>query len=246
MDTQSDLLARVCKLESRLVQTRLLLAISLLGLAGVLCLAAVQGAPASPGNEVRASRFVLLDAEGKEGAVLGFRDGRHGLYPFGRTPEKDVSPLIAVEVQHVEATGGSRTAQEIEWGAIKALSEVQPKNQATITASSVTLYEESVQNPVELRMGTEPCLEFKDRSGFSFVSISHAEKDGVRLDVHNPLGIKGAWEETAKALANKEALDPRISEAYQRALRFSLVVPPFSDPSLALWRDGRPIWSTAR
>jgi len=190
--------------------------------------------PQSPGV-IKATRFVLVDDDGKERAVLGFNGQSVGLYIYAPNGEKGAEPFISLDSTPVtDKVASTRLAIR------NGLSETE----ALVTADFISLRDTKTNERIELSFFKKtPSLEFIDRSGFPYVWLRHDETDGVRFDIRSPLGIEGAFERGFKAYLQGEKLDPRIDEALSRSLRFRCTVPPFAAPALTLHKDGRVIWN---
>lgn len=225
-----DILQRMRALELRLARTRAFFALILLGSICVITLGMSQNAA----RVVKAQRFVLVDEGGKELAVLGYSDTAFGLYFHARTP-KDESPLIAIEVESMDG------APELEEASLTLRGEVRPTT-ATIRSYYIGLRNEEDDQSISLDYFKSPSLNFRDESGFPYISLGHTDKGGAEFTVSAPLHIKGAMQKAIRADLEGRPTDPQLNEAYKRSFRFQLAAPPFSDPSMRLLKDGRTLW----
>ncbi len=237
-ETTDILLESVRKLERRVARMRTSLILLAVTGASVMTLGLTQGTVADGDRVVRATRFVLLDNDGDERAILGFQKQAVGLFMLPKKPSKDEKELLFVGLERVE---GLPTI--IEYARADLYSQVTPDVHASINANAIGLRDEKEDNGIHLRYFKSPTLEFVDRSGLPYVELSHNDKDGTSFSIRSPLGIKDAFKEGVEASIEKRKADPRIEEAWQKSLRFDCRVPPFSDPDITLWKDGRSLWS---
>lgn len=203
-----------------------------------LCTMAVgvsQRPPEKADKTIRAGGFVLTDDDGKERAILGFRDGRIGLFILPRKPSKEIPELVFVGVE--------RPVRDMEYAWVRLRSEITPAVSATMSSNVILLRDEHQDSGISLNYSKSPSLEFNDRSGFPYVSLSYDEKGGVRFRIRSPLGVKDAFGEATKAYLDGTQPDPRIEEALNRSLRIDCGAPPFSDPYVKLWKDGQLLWN---
>ena len=197
--------------------------------------------PQSPGV-MKATRFVLVDDDGKERAVLGFNGQSVGLYIYPRSGEKDAEPFISLETREtrvVYPTRGEGTQED----ARLAIRNGFTPTVGSLSANSIQIMDTKRNERVGLTYINSPSLVFVDRSGYPYVWLRHDETNGVEFEIRSPLGIEGAFEQDIKASLQGEKGDPRIDEALHRSLRFRFTAPPFANPTMALSKDGRAIWN---
>jgi hypothetical protein len=232
---ERELLDRIERLEARARRSRVVVvALALTGVSA-LALGLTQTSRTGAENIVKATRFVLVDDEGRERAVLGFKGRRVGLFVLPRRTER-IPELVFVGSEGVEGA-------TVEDGLVEVRSEIGTPQWSAVRAHSITLHDEEDDHSVGLScMPKQVALEFRDRSGCPYVSLSHDSVAGTRLSISAPLGIKDAFADEQKAYVKGEKGDPRIARALLNAVRFTLAAPPFDDPSISLSKDGHLIW----
>jgi len=192
-------------------------------------------APQTP-SVVKATRFVLVDGEGRERAVLGFNGQSAGLYIDPGVGETGAEPFISLDSTPIEESSKAENTR------LTMRNGLTP-TEAHVTPNSIGLRDRKKDDWLGLQYVNSPSLAFIDRSGFPYVWLRHDEVGGIQFEIRSPLGIGGAFDREAKAMSRGEKGDPRIDEALHRSLRFRATAPPFADPMITLWKDGRVIWN---
>lgn len=245
-DQNAALEAKIRRLEIRVARLRALLLTIAFVATCASTLGFCGGTRDKPPSTITATRFVLVDDQGKELAVLGrspppegrsAKGNRVGLSVFPRSVDKEIPELIFVGSEQVD------NRPDIEYGKIELGSQVSRAKSMSIMAYLLSLSDTDLHEEIEISTIGYPALKFLDRSGTSFVELSHVQKDGVRFSIRAPLGIVGAHDEVVKAHIEGKDIDPKLEEAWRKSLRIDFAAPPFSEPYLRLVKDGKIVWS---
>lgn len=184
---------RITQLENALARMRVLIAGMLLCGAAVLIAGATGGAAGTTGEESihKARGFVLVDEDGRERALLGFRNGGAGVYLYARSP-KDDAPLVTLEVKGAVTQAPSELA-DVETAHAEFRSELLATI-ARIDPEAIRLSNREKAESVGLSYINSPSLDFRDKSGFPFISLSYShDRQEARFELREPLGIEDAW-----------------------------------------------------
>jgi len=216
---------RIGRLERR---TRIMSALLLI--IPILCLLMGQAPASSETSTVKAQRFVVVDETGKERATLGMKGNlvRLDMFTHYDAPQ---SPTISIGTEAIES------APKAEYGRM-TMRGFTIASTITITGDGVTIYNTKDDQSLSMQYINSPNISFTDKSGMQYVSLSYTDKHGPCLEIRQPLGIKGAFDEVAKSSVQDKPLDERIESAYYKSLRFELAAPPFGDPFIRVWKDG--------
>jgi len=188
---------------------------------------------------IKATRFVLVDDEGRERVVIGFNGQSVGLYIHARTPKEGIGPLVVLESAPIKSAPIDEKAEE---ASLRILNEITP-TVANITANSIGLWDVKKDESIRLSYLNSPALKFTDQSGMPYIYLARSDKVGVEFEMRSPLGIKDAYNDAMRAHLDGKDGDLKIEETWQRSLRFRCVAPPFSPPGISLWHDGHVIWN---
>ncbi len=189
-----------------------------------------QGQTSNDARIIHAQKFVVVDESGKERAILGMKGNTVHLEFHTRMGKQD-APIITMGTHNIDGAWKAEYASI----AVKGLFS----STTSISGESVTIYNQKHDGSISLDYLKVPALKFTDKSGMDYMSFSYDDKTGGSLEIRQPLGIEGAWEEIGQAYVEKRPTDSRIEAAFNNSLRMELTAPPFSDPFIRLSKDGR-------
>ena len=116
---------------------------------------------------------------------------------------------------------------------------------AIVTPHSIALFREDEDWIGFDYLNRFPKLYLRDRSGFDYASIGRYETAGVRFDLSTPLGMKNAFLRKMEAISEgNDAVVKSITETYERTHRLVFSAPPFGDPLLGVFKDGKILWTS--
>lgn len=226
------LLQRIQKLERSQAIMRSLLIVVLLACLGAFVLGSGSAQIAKP-NVIRATRFVLLDKDGRERAVLGKRGEKTGLFLFSLNQQTE-EPLVEL---YIEPQEGNLTAAH---GRAEFRDDLFSVTNTFISSDTIGIWNsESKHNIYMSNLATGYIsLTLSDRSKMAYIELAHSDTEGPHFKMRAPLGI----EDASKKMRSRDGNNDALWDAYIRSLRLRVLVKPFTDPEISVWKDNKVMW----